>query len=479
MRSRWQYTPTTDHVAVPPVIGEPVDAAAPRPAAPAAGGAGAEPLPPSQSPSQPKPEDPRWQQLLALVSQLPPDKAEKLREMLGGDGLVMANSEGLGQVLKALELRRGDEGAAAGEPLMRRICQLLEPFLVDEDADAGAGRIRRTSLVPWWEASLAQSPAIQDIDQQYRRAIREKLGAERERLEGEAMAELARRARTLTIRNIAQAVIEDVRRIGIILGGGMALAKVLTELGVDGAPEAPGIELDEPIVRRFGRAYEALGAERTFDPVWLGHAVMNHLARPWEVVTLIHRVTGCTDVHMLEQTELAPLVDRTMEQMITVAGRAQKAIKEASRHPTAAAIEAAARGAVLYFDLAEAIAREIKLERSSHWGQAYMASRKNLSDLIADTLEDFEAVIGDFLDDWTADAHGQDDHPGFLAAVAAADFLGAMKLRATRHGFGMPFTALERRLQDSLGRVMKRPKGNAPDPWPGQKRRLLGGLRLI
>jgi hypothetical protein len=43
----------------------------------------------------------------------------------------------------------------------------------------------------------------------------------------------------------------------------------------------------------------------------------------------------------------------------------------------------------------------------------------------------------------------------------------------------MPFTSLERRLQDTLGRPMKRPRGAEIDPWPGQKRRLLAGLRLI
>ncbi len=466
MRSRWQYTPTTDHAAVPPAIA----AAATAPADQA----------PTGKPPTDKAQDPRWQQLVALVSRLPPEKAEKLREMLAGDGLVMAGSEGFGQVLRALELRRGDGMAqAAAEPLMRRICHLLEPFLVNDEAAATAGTIRRKSLVPWWEASLAQSAALRDLDKQYERAIREKLTAEMERLEDEAMAELARRGRTLTGRNLAPAVIEDIRRIATVLGGGSALRKALQELGVDGPPGKFGIELDDRLIRRFGRAYEALGAERTFDPVWLGHAVMNHLTRPWDVVALIHRVTGCTDVHMLEQTELAPLMERTMDQLVAVAARAVTDIKAAARHGKAADSAAASDSANLYFDLSEAIAREIKLERSSHWGQAYMASRKTLSDLIADTLEDFEEVINDFLDEWTADQHGREDHPGFLDAVAAADFLGSMRLRAARHGFGMPFTSLERRMQDSLGRSMKRPRGNAPDPWPGQKRRLLAGLRLI
>jgi hypothetical protein len=108
-----------------------------------------------------------------------------------------------------------------------------------------------------------------------------------------------------------------------------------------------------------------------------------------------------------------------------------------------------------------------------------MASRKTLSDLVSDKLEDFEETITDFLDAWTPDEHGREDHADFLNAAAAAELLGAMKLRATRHGFGMPFTTLERRLQDTLARGMKRPKGNAPDPWPGQKRRLLAALRLI
>jgi hypothetical protein len=426
-----------------------------------------------------KAKDPRWQQLLALISKLPPDKASKLREMLGGDGLIKASSAGLGQVLQALELRRSDGEGAAAEPLMRKICSLLEPFLVNDDTEIDAGTIRRKSLVPWWEASMAQSAPLRDIDQQYQRAVREKLTAEMERLEAEAMAELSRRARSLTFKNTAQSTIEDVRRIGTVVGGGVALAKALKEIGVDGTPSSPGIEMDELLVRRFGKAYEALGAERTFDPVWLGHAVMNHLEKPWEVVSLIHRVTGCTDVTMLEQTELAPLMDRTMDQLVAVAARAINAIKDAARQRTAVEIAAATGHANLYFDLAESIAREIKLERASAWGQAYLTSRKSLSDLIPEKLDDFAETITDFTDDWAPETYGKEDHPAYLAAAAAADFIGAMKLRAGRHGFGMPFTALERRLQDALGRSMKRPRGNAPDPWPLQKRRLLTGLRLI
>jgi hypothetical protein len=473
LRSRWQYTPTNDHVAVLPAIGESVGTGAVATSIPTSiASAGA-------VTAIDKSNDPRWEQLLALIAKLPPDKATKLREMLGSDGLVMANSAGIGQVLQALELRRSDGEKAAAEPLMRKVCTLLEPFLINDGAEATTGTIRRKSLVPWWEASMAQSPALREIDQQYQRAVREKLTAEMERLEEEAMAELSRRAGTLAFKNTAQTVIQDVRSIGTVLAGGNALAKALMEIGIDGPPSRPGIALDELIVRRFGKAYEALGAERTFDPVWLGHAVMNHLNKPWEVVTLIHRVTGSTDVKMLEQTELAPLMDRIMDQLVAVATQATNGITDAARRKTAPEIDAANASANLYFDLAEAIAREIKLERTSAWGQAYLTSRKTLSDLIPDKLENFEETILDFLDDWTPEDYGREDHPAYLSAVAAADFLGAMKQRATRHGFGMPFTSLERRLQDTLGRSMKRPRGNEADPWPGQKRRLLKALRLI
>ncbi|HEV2677986.1 MAG TPA: hypothetical protein VGV37_25870 [Aliidongia sp.] len=424
--------------------------------------------------------NPRWEQLVALIAKLPPEKADKLRAMLGGDSLVIASSAGFGQVLQALELRReGDRGQETSEPLMRRICHLLEPFLVNLTELDSAGVIRRQSLVPWWEASIAQSPVLRDIDQQYQRATKAKISAEMERLEEEAMAELAERAKTLTIRNTAQSVIEDVRRIGIVLAGGLPLAKALRDLGIEGPPSADGIELDSVLVRRFGQAYEALGVDHKFDPVWLGHAVMNHLSKPWEVVTLIHRVTGSTDIQMLEQTELAPLIDRTINQLVSVAAEATRAIKDAARQKKADGIEAATRNANLYFDLAESIAREIKLERTSQWGQSYMTSRKALSDLIPDKLGEFEETVTDFLDDWTPDTHGRDDHPGFLNAVAAADFIGFMKLRAARHGFGMPFANLERRMQDALGRSMKRPPRDTLDPWPAQKRRLLQGLRLI
>jgi len=473
VRSRWQYQPTNDHAADGPDLGRSVGAMAV--AAPLAVPTVAEPVLTDAD----KAKDPRWQQLVALISKLPPDKANKLRELLGSDSLIKASSAGFGQVLQALELRRSDGERAEAEPLMRKVCTVLEPFLVNDDSDDDAGTIRRKSLVPWWEASMAQSAALRDIDQQYQRAIREKLTAEMERLEEEAMAELSRRARSLTFKNTAQSVIEDVRRIGTVVGGGVALIKALKEIGVDGPPSRPGIEMDELVVRRFGKAYEALGADHAFDPVWLGHAVMNHLEKPWEVVTLIHRVTGSTDVTMLEQTELAPLMDRTMDQLVAVAARAINAIKDAARQRTANQIATATGTANLYFDLAESIAREIKLERASAWGQAYLTSRKSLSDLIPEKLENFEETITDFTDDWAPETYGKEDHPAYLAAAAAADFVGAMKLRAARHGFGMPFTALERRLQDALGRSMKRPRGNEPDPWPVQKRRLLTGLRLI
>jgi hypothetical protein len=422
----------------------------------------------------------RWEQLVALIAKLPSDKAEKLREMLAGDGLIITNSDGFGQVLKALDLRReSDQAQGAGEPLMRRICLFLEPFLVDRMEHDSAGVIRRQSLVPWWEATMAQSASLRDIDQQYRRAAGAKITAEMERLEEEAMAEIARRAPALVLKNTAQTVIEDVRHIGIVLAGGPALRKALNNLGIDGPPGRRGIDLDPVLVRRFGQAYEALGAERAFDPVWFGHAVMNHLARPWEVVTLIHRVTGSTDIQMLEQTELAPLIDRTIEQLVAAAAKATRTIKEAAQAKTAEAIGQATEDANFYFDLAQAIAREIKLERGSRWGMAYLASRKGLADLIPETLDDFAAAITGFVEGWTPEGHGALDHPAYRAAMAAADFIGAMRIRGARHGFGMPFPALERRMQDVLGRSMKRAPDGAPDEWPTQKRRLLESLHLV
>jgi hypothetical protein len=458
LRSRWHDTPTTD-----PVV--------------ATAGPAAADLRPSPSPAaSSEPKDPRWQRLAELIAKLPPDKADKLRAMLDGDGLVMTNSPGFGQILQALELRRGDRDGS--EPLMRRICQMLEPFLVSRETLEGTGVIRRQSLVAWWEASMAQSPALGTIDQQYQRACREKITAEMERLEEEAMAELARRAKTLTLRNAAPSTLEDIRRIGTVLAGGMPLAKALVALRVDGPVTETGIELDSVLVRRFARAYEALGADRRFDPVWLGHAVMNHLTRPWEVVTLIHRVTGSTDIQMLEQTELAPLIDRAISQLVAVAEQVTRTIEEAARLKQAEAIELAGRRANLYFDLVESIAREIKFERTSQWGQTYAASRKALSDLISGKLGDFEGIIADFLAAWNPDEPDGDDHPDVVNTMAAADFIGAMQLRATRHGFGMALAHLERRMQDALGRPMKRPADGGRDPWPARKRQLLACLRL-
>jgi hypothetical protein len=424
--------------------------------------------------------DPRWQQLVDLVGKLPPAKAEKLHLVLGAENLTAIKSGGFVQVLKALEVRRaGGRQERAAEPLMCQVCRVLEPFLVDEDDNGDAGVIRRQSLMPWWEASLSQSMDLRDLDRQFQRVAKANMRAEMERLEEEAMAELARLAKTLSFRNIGQAVMEDVRRIGIVFAGGAAFAKVLSDLGVAGPPKKPGLELDAVLVRRFRQAYEVLGTNRHFDPVWLGHAVMNHLVRPWEVVTLIHRVTGSTDIRMLEQTELAPLIDRTIDQLVSAAAQAKRAIKDAARQRVVEATMVATRSATDYFDLAEAVAREIKLERNSQWGRAYMASRNELADLISGKLEDFEKTITDFVDDWTPAESGRWDHPAFLAAVAAADFIGAMKFRGARHGFGMPFAGVDRRLRDALGRPMKRPAGNAPDGWPTQKRRLLEGLSLI
>ncbi len=460
MRSRWHYKPTIDDGAAPPASGGTVAAG---PVAPA---------------TDAKPLDPRWQQLMDLIARLPAEKAEKLRLLLAGDTLVTANPAGIGRVLQALELRRGDIEKAEAEPLMRKICVLLEPFLVNDD-DGTAGTIRRKALVPWWEASMAQSAALRGIDKRYQEAVQAKQAGEIERLEDEAMAELARRARGLVLKNSAQAVIEDVHRIGAVLGGGRAFAKALETLGVSGPPCQPGIEVDDGIIHDFGKAYAALGEEPAFDPVWLGHAVMNHLDKPADAALLIHRIAGSTDVQVLEHTELAPLMDRIIDHLVAVAGRTVAAIKTAASGRSPAEIKAAAELATLYFELAEGVSREIKLERASQWGQAYLNSRKALSDLVPEKLEDFTQVIEQFLDDWTLETSGQEDHPAYQAAMAAADFIGALKLRAARHGFGMPFTTLERRLQDALGRPMKRPKGAEADPWPGQKRRLLSGLRLI
>jgi hypothetical protein len=422
--------------------------------------------------------DPRLQQLLDLIGRLPPDKATKLRELLAAEGGLSSGGKGLDVVFKALERRHGDEGADAPEPLMRRICHILEPFLVDEAPRDSAGNVQRRSLTGWWTAALAQSKKLRGFETQYLQAAKAGKKAELERIVAETVDDLAECSRKLTLKTTAQGTIEDVRRIAVILSGGMPLVEMLQQLGVDRPPSQPGLQLDDRLVRRFGQAYEKLGESKAFDPVWLGHAVMNHLAQPCDVVSLIHRITGCTDIQVLEHTELAPLVARTIDHLVVTSNQAVAALKMAARSAKAEDLEKAATLAATYFDAAEAVAREIKIDRLSAWGQAYMNSRKDLSDLIPDKVEDYEDVLVGYVEEFDPVQHGSEENPAFRNAVAAARLLGTLKARSSRHGFGMAFANLERRTRDLLGRPMKRPPAGTTDGWPGQKRRLLQELKF-
>ena len=423
----------------------------------------------------------RWEQLIALVERLPPDKAQKLREMLATLDTGKTAASGLSQMMKTLELRSSDAAGVAPKTLMRRICEHLEPFLVNTvDDDDAEGTVARPTLAIWWRAAKTQMPDLGQWEDAFLAAFVGGNADQAEQIADSATGELARQALSLTIKGGSPQVISDIRRIGAILMGGTRLRKGLENLGLTGPVTAKNrVSLAGLLTDRFATEYARASEDSEFNPVWLGHAAMNRLLRPWEVASLVNSIqlAGTKGVK-LEETELAPLVQRVVGLLRRLAIESVNAIKETARSRKLEDITRTAEISAQYFDASEMISQQLKIERESAWGRIYMMLRKNVSDVIVDKLDKYEDVIVEFIEEWDEAEQLAEDNPKAARASAAADLLGGWRSRADRHGFTTLFSALERRTHALFSRSLgQSPEGKTV--WISQKKRLLQGLRLI
>lgn len=391
-----------------------------------------------------------------------------------------AAASGLSQMMKALELRSSDATGAAPKTLMRRICEHLEPFLVNTvDDDDAEGTVARPTLAIWWRAAKTQLPDLGQWEDAFLTALSGGNAEQAEQIADTATAELARQALRLTIKGGSPQVISDIRRIGAILTGGAGLWKSLENLGLIGQVTAKNrVSLAGPLTERFAAEYTKASEDSAFNPVWLGHAAMNRLLRPWEVASLVNSIqlVGTKGVK-LEETELAPLVQRLVGLLRRLAVESVNAVKDTARSRKLEDITRTAEITARYFDASETISHQLKIERESAWGRIYIMLRKNVSDVIVDKLEKYEDIIVEFVEEWDDAEQLAEDNPKAARVFAAADLLGGWRNRADRHGFATLFSALERRTHALFSRSPgQTPEGK--DVWISQKKRLLAGLRF-
>lgn len=425
--------------------------------------------------------DVRWQQLIQLIERLPPDKAQKLRALLNTQDFNNIAAEGFAQMMRTLEVRSSDIAGGAGpETLMRRVCTRLEPFLVNASDDEEEGVIGRPTLMVWWKAAKAQSRQITLWEEEFTEALARR-DAEAATLVARAAADdLARSARTMTVKAASRSVMVDIRRIGAILAGGTALYDALDMLGLTGPVTAKTqIDLTPLLLEQFPAAYAKAADEQIYNPIWLGYAAMNRLRRPWEVLYLVNalQLANARSIRH-EDTELAPLVQRVITLLRQLSAQGVTAIKDAARAPTVEKLRAALECSGRYFDAAEIVTAQLKIERDSPWGKIFLTLRRTISELIADKLTDFEDVMVGFVEEWDESTQLAGENPAAEVAFAAIDLLGMWRARADRHGFATTFGTFDRR---TYALVSRSPGVSAEgkDLWLAQKRRILESLRLV
>ncbi len=425
--------------------------------------------------------DPRWEQLIQLVGRLPPDKAQKLRELLNSVDFSNIAADGFSQMMRTLELRSSDVNGGPGpETLMRRVCRRLEPFLVNSAEGAEDGVVNRATLMIWWKAAKAQSRQIGSWELEFSEALAAQDAGRTDSIGIAAASELARQALQPVIKGVPNSAVADIRRIGAILSGGAALFDALDALGLTG-PVTPKtrIALADVAPEQFQAAYIKASQDLSYNPIWLAHAVMNRLDRPWDVLYLIRLVHAASAPAIrLEDTELAPLVQRVMGLLRYLAEQSIARIKEAAKEGTLDQIVAVGDWTTRYFDASEVVAGQVKIERDSPWGRIFLTLRKTISETVSDRLSDFEDVMVGFVEDWAEEIQLSGDNPEAQRAFAAVDLLGAWRARADRHGFGIAFAAFDRRTLGLLSRSLGRSVAGK-DLWLGQKRRMLQTLRLV
>lgn len=425
--------------------------------------------------------NPSWQQLIELIERLPPDKAQNLRELLNTQDFSNIAAEGFAQMMRTLELRSSDAAGGPGpETLMRRVCKRLEPFLVNAVEDDDDGVVARPTLMVWWKAAKAQSRQLAVWEEEFTDALARQDAEAATLIDRAAADQLARDSATMTVKAASRSAMADIRRIGAILSGGTALYDSLELLGLTGPVTAKSrIELTPLLEEQFPIEYAKAADERIYNPIWLGYAAMNRLQKPWEVLHLVGAIQLANARSIrLEDTELAPLGQRVISLLRLLSSQSVVAIRDGARQPTLEKIRAATDLTTRYFDAAEVVTAQLKLERDSAWGRLFLTLRKTIAEIIADRLTDFEDVLVGFVEEWDEEVQLVADNAPAELAFAAVDLLGAWRARADRHGFATTFGAFDRRTYALVSRSLgTSPEGK--DLWLAQKRRFLETLRLV
>ncbi len=425
--------------------------------------------------------DPRWQQLIELIDRLPADKAQNLRELLSSQDFSNIAAEGFTQIMQKLALRSSDAGGGPGpETLMRRVCKRLEPFLVNTVDDGDEGVIARPTLMEWWKAAKAQSRQITLWEEEFTEALGRQDAAAATLVGLTAADQLARMSNTMNVKSASRAAMADIRRIGAILSGGPALYDSLELLGLSGPVTAKTrIELTALLQEQFPIEYAKAADEQIYNPIWLGYAAMNRLNKPWEVLYLVSAIQLANARSIrLEDTELAPLVQRVISLLRQLSSQSVMAIRDGARQRSLEAIRAAIDTTTRYFDAAEVVTAQLKLERDSAWGRIFLTLRKTIAEIIADKITDFEDVLVGFVEDWDEEVQSDPENAPAALAFAAVDLLGIWRARSDRHGFATTFGAFDRRTYALVSRshgVSEEGK----DVWLAQKRRILETLRFV
>lgn len=419
--------------------------------------------------------DLRRNQLEQLLGRLPPDKAEKLRDALRtqiGAGPV---SSMLTDILGKLSLRASDGGEDQPNALMRRLCTLFEPFLVSHPDEPKPWHIARASLMPWWRAAMAMSPDLQRCEQDFIAAVRTQKAAKIEESVGCAYDVLTPLAPQIALPNPGT-LVQDLAKLTALLEGRAAFAAALAAIGLAG-PIKPGreIELDERLIAGFMTQYCRLARESTLDPLWLGHAVFNRLARPWTGLRLVRAVIDRGGLGPLAPFELAPLVGRALGELAGLADAAEAQLRRAARIRRPAEIAGAAAAARRYFVALEET--EDAVPSLSHHAEAQLIGHDRILAAIADTLGLFEGVIASFLRRWSP-TDMPDDDPEFMAALDAAELLGLVKDACDGRFCFAPAHAAGQRLGEVLRRTPPGATGPALQQWSRHRTSLAQSLRL-
>lgn len=424
------------------------------------------------------PPDPRRQQLIALLDRLPPNKAEKLQEMLRSQVGNQPVSPLLADIIQRLALRAGDGGEDQPNALMRRICTLFEPFLVSSLGQAADWAIQRSSLRPWWDAAIASSAQVLRCEENFIQAVKAQDSAAIEQAVLAAYDRLAEATPGLVIPGASAGLRQDLHKLATLLADRRALGAALAALEIEG-PLRPGreIELDEALTAKFAREYVVLARASELDPTWLGHAVMNRLARPWTGLLLARAVIEFGEIAPLAQSELAPLVNRAFAELAQLGRSAEQQLHRAAKTRLASEI---ARAAVLterYFAGLDEIAFLVDMASFSRHAQARLTEREGVVVAVTETLGLFEAVIGHFLRSWSPRPADADD-PELTAALDAAALLGTIKAIGAGYSFERPAEAISARIAGLLDHTPPAATGPALRQWGRHKAGLMHNLRL-